>query len=156
MQSRRTPALLAVLVLAVGAALFVALSDDGDDQDGTTPVTTAAGATETGDSNGEEPEKEKPEKPEKPQEPEVPVIEIAGGEPAGGLQELEFTTGERLRFVVRSDADSHVHLHGYDVFKDVPAGGKVEFDVPADIEGVFEVEIETTATPLAEITVKPG
>jgi hypothetical protein len=153
MQSRRTPALLAVLVLAVGAALFVALSDDGDDEAGTTPVTTAADATQTGNSNGEKPEKEPTQRPEKP---EVPVIEIAGGEPAGGLQELEFATGERLRFVVRSDANSHVHLHGYDVFKDVPAGGKVEFDVPADIEGVFEVEIETTATPLAEITVKPG
>jgi hypothetical protein len=155
MQSRKTPALLAVLVLAVGAVLVVALSGGDGDEAGTTPATTAAETNEVADSNGEKPEKEKPEK-EKPEKPEVPVIEIAGGEPAGGLQELEFTAGERLRFVVRSDADSHVHLHGYDVFKDVPAGGKVEFDVPADIEGVFEVEIETTGTPLAEITVKPG
>ena len=50
----------------------------------------------------------------------------------------------------------HVHLHGYDVFQDVSAGGKVEFNVPATIPGVFEVELEDRVVPLAEITVEPG
>ncbi len=29
------------------------------------------------------------------------------------------------------------------------------FDFPADIDGVFEVEIEETAVPIAELTVNP-
>ena len=33
------------------------------------------------------------------------------------------------------------------------AGGKVEFDLPATIEGVFEVELEESVVPLAEVTV---
>ena len=52
--------------------------------------------------------------------------------------------------------DEEVHLHGYDVAMDVAAGGKVEFDVPATIDGVFEVELEDRVVPLAEITVTPG
>ena len=35
------------------------------------------------------------------------------------------------------------------------AGGTVEFDFPADIEGVFEVELESSATQIAELTVNP-
>ena len=57
--------------------------------------------------------------------------------------------------MVESDVADHVHLHGYDVSQDVAAGGKVEFDVPATIEGVFEVELEDRVVPLAEITVRP-
>jgi hypothetical protein len=72
------------------------------------------------------------------------------------VAELEFERGERIRFVVRSDVADHVHLHGYDVFMDVEAGGEVEFDVPATIDGVFEVELEDRVVPLAEITVSPG
>jgi hypothetical protein len=48
-----------------------------------------------------------------------------------------------------------VHFHGYDVAKDVEAGGRVEFDVPATIDGVFEVELEGSHTQLAEVTVNP-
>ena len=38
---------------------------------------------------------------------------------------------------------------------DVDGRRPVTFDVPADIEGIFEVEIEDTATQIAEITVNP-
>ncbi len=35
------------------------------------------------------------------------------------------------------------------------AGGSVEFNVPATIEGVLEVELESRAEQLASITVNP-
>jgi hypothetical protein len=88
-------------------------------------------------------------------EPRAAVIEVEGGQPVGGVQELEFEQGEEIRFVVRSDVADHVHLHGYDVFEDVAAGGEARFEVPATIEGVFEVELEDRAAPLAEISVTP-
>jgi hypothetical protein len=84
------------------------------------------------------------------------VIVVKGGKPVGGVRSLEFTKGDVIRFTVRSDVADHVHLHGYDVFKDVPAGGSVTFAVPADLDGLYEVELEDRVEPLAEITVNPS
>ena len=39
---------------------------------------------------------------------------------------------------------------------EVEAGGTVEFDVPATVAGVFEVELEHGSSPIAEITVNPA
>jgi hypothetical protein len=152
--------LVAVLALAVAAALFLLLRDDEGDDSGSEP-TAAAQTTTTAPTGGEGEDQEKPEEPEKPEKPEPPesriaLIEVVAGEPKGGVAELSFTEGENIRFVVESDVADHVHLHGYDVFMDVPAGGKVEFNVPATIPGVFEAELEDRVVPLAEITVEPG
>ena len=73
----------------------------------------------------------------------------------GGVRELTFEKGGRIRFIVDSDVTDEVHLHGYDIAKPVEAGGRVQFDVPASIEGVFEVELEERVVPLAEVTVNP-
>ena len=86
----------------------------------------------------------------------MPIIEVENGQPVGGVQKLSFEKGDDIRFVVTSDVAEEVHLHGYDVSQDVEAGGKVGFDVPATIEGVFEVELEHSVVPIAEITVNPA
>ena len=83
------------------------------------------------------------------------MIQIKGGEPVGGIQEIEVTEGDDLRFTVESDEAYEIHLHGYDVSEEVEAGGTVDFDVKADIGGVFEAEIEDTAVQIAEISVVP-
>ncbi len=85
----------------------------------------------------------------------MPTIVVRGAKPVGGVQDLTFEQGERIRFIVKSDVTDEVHLHGYDIPKPVKAGGSVEFDVPATIEGVFEVELEERVVPLAEVTVNP-
>jgi Cu-Zn family superoxide dismutase len=85
----------------------------------------------------------------------VPTIEVKNDEPVGGVQELEFDSGEEIRFRVSSDAAEEIHVHGYDVAKDVPAGGTVEFSFPAEIEGIFEVELEALGTQIAELRVNP-
>ena len=81
---------------------------------------------------------------------------VKDGQPVGGVQELSFTEGDDIRFIVESDVSDEVHFHGYDVGEDVEAGGTVEFDVPATITGVFEVELEERVVPIAEITVNPS
>jgi hypothetical protein len=85
----------------------------------------------------------------------LPTIVIADGEPVGGVAELEFSAGDRIRFQVESDVDDEVHVHGYDLSEDVTAGGAASFDFPADIEGIFEVELEERAEPIAELRVNP-
>jgi hypothetical protein len=156
MQSRKLGAGLALTGIAIAVVLFVVLRDD-DGGDGTGSVTPSGGQlTTTDEATGVENGEGEGERPPKPPQPEVAEIVVKEGEPVGGVQELGFTRGERIRFRVRSDVADHVHLHGYDVFMDVPAGGAVEFDVPATLEGVFEVELEDRVVPLAEVTVSPG
>jgi hypothetical protein len=61
-----------------------------------------------------------------------------------------------MRFRVSSDdADAEFHLHGYDIGRGVSGGKPVTFDVPAEIEGVFELEDHATGAPIAEISVSP-
>ncbi len=68
---------------------------------------------------------------------------------------LEFDAGDEIRFAVGSDAAEEIHVHGYDIARDVPAGGTVEFDFPAEIEGIFEIELERLGTQIAELRVNP-
>jgi hypothetical protein len=88
-------------------------------------------------------------------EPGEPIIVVHNGEPVGGVQELEYSAGEEIRFRVRSDVADEVHVHGYDVMEDVAAGGSVSFDFPAEIEGIFEVELEEKQEQIAELRVNP-
>ena len=85
----------------------------------------------------------------------VPTIEFENGEPVGGIEKIEVNAGERVRFKVHSDVAEEVHVHGYDLMKDVPAGGTIEFDFPAEIEGIFEAEMEGVAVQILELQVNP-
>src|SRR5699024_6212163 len=85
----------------------------------------------------------------------APTVVVRDGAPVGGVQELEFSAGERIRFNVASDVADEVHVHGYDLAQNVPAGGEVSFDFPADIEGIFEVELEGRGVQIAELRVNP-
>jgi hypothetical protein len=135
---------LAALVVAA-VVLFVVLSgddDDGGNQAATTPTATTSQA-------GNDSAKPKPK-------PETTTIVVKGDEPIGGVQELTYAAGDEVRFDVRSDAVEEVHVHGYDLMQDTVPGKAITFDFPAEIEGIFEVELEETHTQIAELTVEPG
>lgn len=138
----------AVLVLAVLVLFFIVRPDDSKKEEttNTTNPARATGATGAGAP---------PEKPAKPEPPPVPKITIENGEPRGGLAELDFDQGDRIRFTVVSDLDDEVHVHGYDVSREVRPGRTAKFSFPAEITGVFEVELEHSAVPIAELRVNP-
>jgi Cu-Zn family superoxide dismutase len=85
----------------------------------------------------------------------VPTVVIRDGEPVGGIEELEYDAGDQIRFEVSSDVADEVHVHGYDLMQNVAAGGTVSFDFPAEIEGIFEVELEGRKEQIAELRVNP-
>jgi hypothetical protein len=85
----------------------------------------------------------------------VTTIVIKNGKPVGGIADLTYNKGEQVRFKVDSDVSDEVHMHGYDIMKDVKAGGSVSFDFPASIEGVFEAELEGRKEQILELTVNP-
>ena len=83
------------------------------------------------------------------------TIVIRHGKPAGGVRTMTVAKGDRVRFRVRSDVADEVHVHGYDLKKDVPRGGKVDFDFPAKIDGRFEAELERRGEQILALTVEP-
>jgi hypothetical protein len=87
----------------------------------------------------------------------VPTIVIdKEGHPVGGIQELVYHKGDQIHFKVEVPFEEEVHLHGYDVMKEVPkGGGTVTYDLPAEIEGVFEAELEGRKEQIIEMKVEP-
>ncbi len=137
--------LLALLVVAAALAL-TACGGGGDTSGSTTSSGGSSGAETSGaetspaETDGGEP---------------VPTLKFENGEAVGGVQKIEVSAGEQVRFKVHSDVAEEVHVHGYDLMKDVPAGGTVEFDFPAEIEGIFEAEMEGAAVQILELQVNP-
>ncbi len=86
---------------------------------------------------------------------ELTTIVIENGKPVGGIAQLTYNEGETVRFKVDSDVGDEVHMHGYDIKKDVEAGGSVTFEFPATIEGIFEAELENRREQILELTVNP-
>jgi hypothetical protein len=56
---------------------------------------------------------------------------------------------------VTSDVADEVHLHGYNVMRDVTPGEPAVLTFRATIVGTVEVELEQRGVPLARITTKP-
>jgi hypothetical protein len=86
---------------------------------------------------------------------EIPTIVVRDGEPVDGVAELEFSAGEEVRFRVSSDQAEEIHVHGYDISEDVPAGGTVEIAFPAELEGIYEAELEELGVQIAELQINP-
>ena len=142
-------ALIGGALVVVAVVLFVVLG--GGEDSGNNDTTTSGNAVEN-EAKGSGGNGKKSEATAKQQ---VPTIVVRNGEPVGGVQTLEFSAGEEIRFRVSSDAAEEIHVHGYDIAKDVPAGGSVEFDFPAELEGIYEAELEGLGVQIAELRINP-
>ena len=154
MERRQRLTLLGVAAAIAVVAVVIALvagggGDDGDD-DATTQTTAAQTDTTTGTQSETTTTTETT-----PPEPEPTQIRMKGGEPVDGIEEVEVEKNDRLEIEVTSDQELPIHFHGYDLEKDAAPGKPAVFKLKADIEGVFEVEVESTGTQIAEVTVKP-
>jgi hypothetical protein len=68
-------------------------------------------------------------------------VTIAGGKVSPDpSRRVEVKTGDRVHLTVTSDTADEIHVHGYDIEKEVSAGGTITIDFTADIPGQFEVE----------------
>ena len=119
-------------------------------------ATTSTGDNGSGGSGSDDSGAQTAGTQTQPSAPAVPTVRVVNGQPQGGVKRLEATKGERVRFKVQSDVADEVHVHGYDVKKNVPKGGSVTFSFAATIEGRFEIELENAHTQIAELEVKPS
>src|SRR6201999_768670 len=80
------------------------------------------------------PTPEDAERPQRPPRPQVPLLT------SERVQEIEVKQGDTVRFAARSSEDDEVHVHGYDISKEAPAGETIRMSFEADITGIFEIE----------------
>ena len=71
------------------------------------------------------------------------------------VTKIRVTKGDTVRFRVLSPKDEEVHVHGYDLKKDLPAGQTVSMSFKATIDGIFEIEFEGAGKQIGELRVDP-
>ena len=141
------------IAVAIAVVAVIVLSSTGNDeqeapttgaQATATPVPTAAETAEPDETATATPT---PTATPKPQPPLVTP---------GKVTKLEFEEGDTVRFRVRADTTDHVHVHGYDLMKDVEPGKTITFSFPATITGIFEIELEDAGEQIAQLRVDPS
>ncbi len=87
--------------------------------------------------------------------PTATVIEAtyAGGKVTTAQPRVELSLGEEVVLRVTSDVDEEIHVHGYDLYEDIPAGGTGEVSFTADLPGAYEVELQQADRPLVQLRV---
>jgi len=140
--------LIGIAALVVVVALFFVFRPS-DESEGTSATTTTA-TTSTATTPPEPP----PPPPGPPPAARVAIV-VKGGTPVGGVRSVTVGKGRRVVLVVTSDIPEEVHLHGYNIARDVAPGEPARIPFRATIVGTVEVELEQSGVPLARITTKP-
>jgi hypothetical protein len=143
--------LIALLVAVVVFVAGFALASCGGDGGGDTTETTTQTETTTGTTT----ETTTTTTMVEPPGPTVVRVRVVGGAPKGGIVRKTVKQGDRLVIVVTSDVADHVHLHGYDIMRDVAPGKTARIRFRAKVPGRFEVELEDRGVQIASLTVEP-
>jgi hypothetical protein len=118
----------ALIGVAVLTAVF-ALASCGSDEDAgdTTPTTTeTTPTTATTTTTTTEPP---------PPGPTEIRVRVVNGVPQGGIVRETVDQGDRVALVVTSDVADHVHVHGYDLFRDLVPGKRARIAFRARLPG---------------------
>lgn len=147
-----------LLVAVVGLLLFaggvlLASCGGGDDESTATTLPGTVTDTTTVETNTQTvtatPTTTEPE----PAGPTVIRITVVNAAPKGGIVRETVQRGDRVVLVVTADVTDHIHLHGYDIMRDVAPGKPARLPFRATVPGRFEVELEDRGVPIADITV---
>jgi hypothetical protein len=142
-----TRLLIVAAAIVVAAGLFFLLRP-GDDDGGATATTTTSMRPTTNTTT-------EPPPPPAPPPPARVEITVRDGRPVAGVRRLTVGKGRRVILIVDSDVADHVHLHGYDLMRDVAPGRPATLAFRATIVGTVEVELEDSGVPLATVTTQP-
>jgi heme/copper-type cytochrome/quinol oxidase subunit 2 len=135
---------LLVATVVVIVVAFVVLSPGGDDK--TDKTNTTAAATPAGGGTT----------PATPPAPTYQTIQVKAGQPVGGIKTITVNKGDQARIQVSSpDTTEEIHLHGYDLKRDLKAGGSVRFAFNAKDDGIYEIELEGSGTQIGKLVVEP-
>jgi heme/copper-type cytochrome/quinol oxidase subunit 2 len=139
---------IAVVIAIVAVVVLTTAGGSSSDEEEAASTGAQATATPTETAAPDETPMETPEPTPTPK-PQPPLVT------RGKVTKLRFEQGEQVRFRVRSDVADHVHVHGYDLMKDVAPGKAITFSFPAEITGIFEIELEDRGEEIAQLRVDP-
>ena len=88
-----------------------------------------------------------------PAPPAIRIIEVAytGGKVVTADSRVQTTLGEKIILRISSDVAEQIHVHGYDVYADVPAGGSVDVALTMTLSGGYQVELHEAGRPLLQL-----
>jgi hypothetical protein len=115
--------------LAVAVVAFVALNPEDSSKKADDPAAPTTGEATAPTATARD---------ALPAPPEEFVMK--GGKVEGGARTIKVKKGDQVRFTVSSDRPDEIHLHGYDVEKEVAPRKPAKFSLKAKVEGIFEIE----------------
>jgi hypothetical protein len=139
---------IAAVIAVVAVVLLTGGSGDDSEDSSKSAATATSTPSATATTGGAAAEEETPTPTPTPKP--KPVLLKAGSEKA-----LNYEQGQTVRFRVVSDEPEEVHVHGYDIKKDLEPGKETTVSFKATIPGIFEIELEHSATLLAQLKVVP-
>ena len=83
------------------------------------------------------------------------TIVVANGAPKDGIVRKTVKRGDRVLVVVTSDVSDEVHVHGYDLKRNVTPAKPARIAFVAKLPGRFELELEERGLQIGELTVEP-
>jgi cupredoxin-like protein len=126
----RRPMLLAALLVAALLSVGACGSDDSDSGTNTTSSSPSTASTK------------------------VIKVSIKGDTITPAPDRVDVDLGSRVKIVVTSDGDDEVHLHGYDIEREVAPGSPARLSFTADQPGLFECESHKSGKLLFQLQVK--
>ena len=130
----------------IAVVAVIVLSGGGDETDKVADATATPTATPSATASGTA---EATATPTPKPKPKPPLLR------AGSERTLSFDQGDTVRFRVRHGDAEEVHVHGYDIKKDLAANETANVSFEASIPGIFEIELEHSGTPLGRLKVEP-
>jgi plastocyanin len=82
------------------------------------------------------------------------VASVKDGKVSPKAHRVKVAVGSSVRILVNSDVDDEVHVHGYDIEREVSAGQPTTIEFTADQTGVFEVETHESDLLLFQLQVQ--
>lgn len=137
------------LAVVVAVVAFVVIGGDDAERSADAPPAATPSPAPGSSTASPEPNASATATPTATPRPRPPLLT------AGSERTVSARQGEEVSFRVRHPAAEEVHVHGYDISRDLEAGRTATITFPADIAGRFEVELELSGQPLGTIEVRP-
>ena len=134
--ARLSAALVGLLLLVVPLAGCAGKAPDSSAATGTSASTASSGSSTSPDASRQRIE-----------------VTFAHGKASGDTGRVKVATGTAVTLVVTSDVADELHVHGYDIEKELTAGAPATLHFDATIAGVFEVELHEADTVLLRLQV---
>ncbi len=147
--------------LALGVSALVAACGQSTTVDSGPPVKVTVGASPTSTpsltpSTADTPGADRSSKPTGPAPTNIKTVSIslANGKVSPAPQRIELRKGEKLTLKFLSDHDDAIHVHGFEVERQLSAQVPAQIQLTGGAAGIFDVESHHPELKLLQIVVR--